>query len=192
MLNCRSVAFAGVAAVMSAAPAAMAGSEVLLATSVYNGVGQTTALPTFQPYLITGEVGDPTAILNEVTLTLLDIVNGTLHQLTGDMPFWSAVLSDALTTDFHMGFLVPGGTGSNTFTSDFTVIQGSFDPVPGIGAPDFAPYTVTSVWVRGTSYMGDGQGGHAVTIEYYFYGVPTPGAGVTLALAGLVGLRRRR
>lgn len=181
-------------AVLSLAAPALAGADIPLATLAYTGEGfePTGGPPSFEPYLL-ADVNNPGAQnLSGVTMSLVDILQGNVYTLTGDMPYWSGVLSDSLVTGFDMGFFVPGGNGSNTDTTDTAVIASAFSPAPGIGSPDFAPYTVTRVDVRATSFSSFGDGGFEVTIEFSFYGVPAPGAAALLPLGGLASMRRRR
>lgn len=195
MMNSRSIAVGvAVLAAAGAASSALAGGDFLLGTSAYTGVGfdPTGAPPTFQPYLLADVNSPGVQNLSGVTMDLADFALGTIYTLVGDSAYWSGVLSDALTTGFDMGFFVPGATGSNTSTTDTAVIAAIFSPAPGIGSPDFTPHTVTRVDVEGTSFSTLGPGEYQVTIEFSFYGVPTPGAATLLPIAGIAAARRRR
>ncbi len=190
----RTSSVVAVAALVATASTAHAGADFLIANFTTSFTGQTTALPTWQPYLSYGDPSLPGAvIMNDVTLDFLAVANGTHFTLTGDFPAFSDLITNGSNEAIYLGINVSGGTGSQILNAELPLFQSAFFVAPGAGNPDLAPYTLTRIVVLGTSFQGTGGSGFEVGIDFSFYGVPAPSTALALiAPIGVVTVRRRR
>lgn len=175
------------------ATTAHAGDDFLIANFTTTFTGNTTALPTWQPYLSYGDPSLPGAvIMNDATLDFVAVANGTQFTLTGDFAAFAGLITNANNEAIYLGINVPGGTGSQTLTAELPLFQNAFFVAPGAGNPDLAPYTLTRIVILGSSFQSTGDGGFEAGVDFSFYGIPTPGTTSLLAMGALVTLRRRR
>lgn len=176
------------------ATTAHAGADFLIANFTTTFTGQTTALPTWQPYLSYGDPSLPGAvIMNDATLDFLAVANGTQFTLTGDFAAFAGLITNASNEPIYLGINVPGGTGSQILTAELPLFQNAFFVAPGAGNPDLAPYTLTRIVILGTSFQGTGGSGFEVGVDFSFYGIPAPSTALALlAPLGAMSLRRRR
>jgi hypothetical protein len=174
--------------------AATASADVLLASIAFEGTGQTTAQQAWTPYISYGDPGTPNPVgyLNDTTLTILDVLNGTAYDLAGDFAGFELSAVDGVNQPLHLGFTVPGGTGADQTALEQALLASAFTPVPGIGSPDFAGYDLTRVRVMATAFQSGVGGQFTATTEFMVYGnrVPEPASAMAMMLA--VPRRRRR
>jgi len=184
--------------VMVFATAPLVRSEISLASFSYTGTGQASGPVSWQPFLSYGDPIDvsPLGFMNNATLTLLDIVNGTYFDLAGDFANFSSEATDDGNDSLYIGFFVPGGTGSTSLSNEMDILAGASFPAPGVGAPDFNGYMLTRVSVIGTSFQTLPDNAFQTTFEFTVYGdvVPEPSALALLSigLAMVVQRARRR
>lgn len=111
-------------------------------------------------------------------------------------PDWSDFSSN-LTNNIDSGF---GWEVATTFgASAFMPLESvSFQGQTPVGQPDFAGYTIEEVRVQIVRVLiiqdpaGPGFTNYMVTFNWELHGVPTPGAGGVIGIAGAVLARRRR
>lgn len=168
-------------------------ADVSLATIVLESTGQTTAQPSWKPFISYGNPNmvDPAGYMNGITLTLLDVVNGTSHELTGDFAGFESSATDGVNQPLYLGITVPGGTGETEMTTEQALLASAFGTAPGVGTPDFSGYDLTRVRIMGTAFQSGAGGAFTVTTEFQIYGnrVPEPASALALLLA--VPRRRR-
>ncbi len=181
-------------ALAATATTAHAGADFLIANFTTSFTGNTTALPTWQPYLSYGDPSLPGAvIMNNATLDLADVANGTQFTLTGDFAAFAGLITNASNEAIYLGINVPGGTGSQILTAELPLFQSAFFVAPGAGNPDLSPYTLTRIVILGSSYQGTGGSGFEVGVDFSFYGIPAPSTAIAmLAPIGAMSMRRRR
>ena len=172
-------------------------ADINLATFSYTGRGQTSAFPTWQPYLSYGDPNDvsPLGFMDNITMSVVDIINGTHFDLTGDLANFSSMGANNINDVFYIGFVVPGGTGSAAVTTELDLLSGATFILPGLGAPDFAGYNITRISVIGTSFQALAEGAFDTTIEFTVIGVvpePSTFALCAVGLAAVVVRARRK
>jgi hypothetical protein len=177
-------------------------ADAPLATFVYTGIGVISpagGVPEWQPFLSYSAPTDPPlGLLNNITMTVQDILMGNSYDLTGDFANAESLATSGTAHSAWIGFHVPnGGTGSFSATTEPLLLSGAVGVAPGVGPIDFAGFDLTRVRVMGTSYQGIIPGTFEVTTEFTVYGdrIPEPGSVVlTVAALGamIVGGRRRR
>lgn len=134
-----------------------------------------------------------TNVLEAQDLGFLDVANGTVTDLTGDFAGFAPRVTNGVDEVFRVTML-----GDQTTMVMLIGENTSLTNIVNPGGPDFFNYDLTRVTVMPTSWQGSGGGAQpfTVTIGFVvsFYGnpVPSPGAGVLIAGAGLVAWRRRR
>jgi hypothetical protein len=175
--------------------------DVEVANFQYTGTGVVTGpgVPQFGPFL---SFGDPNVMpalgfIDNVTMSLLDVANGTTPDLAGDFANFEALSTNGVDNNIHIGFKVPSGVGSSQLLTESALLAGAFSTAPGVGAPDYAGYDLTRVEVMGTSFQTLPSGGFEVTIAYTVYAerlIPEPATcGIAaMGLTGLVVLHLRR
>jgi hypothetical protein len=177
-------------------------ADAPLATFVYTGVGSISpagGVPEWQPFLsYSAPIDPPLGLLNNVTMTVQDILLGNTYELTGDFANAESLATSGTPHSAWIGFHVPnGGTGSYSATTEPMLIAGAFGVAPGVGPIDFAGFDLTRVRVIGTSYQGITPGTFEVTTEFTVFGdaIPEPGS-TAVAFSGALltgfGMRRSR
>jgi len=182
-----------------AASAMVARSEIAVAYVNYTGTGMASGPASWQPFLSFGDPNDvsPLGYMNNVTLSILDIINGTYYDLTGDFANFSSMAEDGINQSIYIGFFVPGGVGSSDLTNEQDLLATGVFLAPGVGSPDFNGYILTRINVIGTSFSVVGENEFETSFEFTFYGdrVPEPStfALLTLGIAAIVrrGFRHR-
>jgi hypothetical protein len=169
-------------------------AEVEVASFQFTGTGVVTGpgAPQFEPFL---SFGDPNVMpalgfIDNVTMSLVDVLNGTSPDLAGDFANFEALSTNGVNDDIHIGFKVPSGVGSSQMMTESALLAGAFSKAPGVGAPDYAGYDLTRVEVMGTSFQTLPSGGFEVTIAYTVYAerlIPEP-ATCGMAAMGLAGV----
>lgn len=168
-------------------------AEEELAVFGYTGVG--TVSPAggnheWQPFLSYSAPGDPpVGFLNNVTMDILDVFQGTSPDLLGDLATAELLATNNIDDTVWFGFLVPnGGTGSFISPTESALISTAFSTAPGVGPIDFAGFDLTRVEVMTTAYQQVSPEGFEITLQFTVYGdriVPEPG---TLAMCSLLGM----
>lgn len=135
-----------------------------------------------------------TNVLEAQDLGFLDAANGTVNDLLGDFAGFAPRVTNGIDEAFRITML-----GDQTTMVMLIGENTSLTNIVNPGGPDFFNYELTRVNVLLSSWQSNGGGGaqpFVVTIGFVvsFYGnpVPAPGAGVLVAGAGLVAVRRRR
>jgi hypothetical protein len=173
----------------------IARSDIELATVGYTGTGTASGLPSWTPFLSYGDPGDmsPLGYMNNINLSLLDIINGTTYELTGDFANFASVAENDINQSIYVGFFVPGGVGAFDLTTEQDVLATASFLAPGVGTPDFNGYSLTRITVRGTSFSDLGGGDFETSFDFTFYGnqVPEPSTFALMTL-GVVALVRRK
>jgi hypothetical protein len=193
--------FSAVFAIVSLCCTNIAFGEVPVANFQYTGSGRYTdpGAPTFEPFI---SFGDPAVMpalgfLGNVSMSLLDVANGTTPDLVGDFANFEALSTNGVDDNLYFGFLVSPGVGSTQSLTESALLSAAFSTAPGVGAPDYAGYDLTRVEVFATSYQGGADGAFDVTIEYTVYAEqlipePTTIGMAALSLIGLMGYGNRR
>lgn len=171
-------------------------ADTLLASFDHTGTGVFQGLPVFEPFLSYGDPSDPGSIYLSATLTLVDILNGIDHDLSGApgaFDAFAALASDGVNQPLYVGLNMVNGTGSQLLTTESSLYSSGF-LAPGVNLPDFSGYRLTRIVILGSSFQQNGD-----TLEmgtnFQVYGdpVPEPATVVLLALAcgALAPLRKK-
>jgi len=180
-----------IAVVLSCAQPASAEIEVANFQFTGMGVAVGPGSPQFEPFLSFGDpiVFQALGFIDNVTMSLVDVANGTTPDLTGDFANFEALSTNGVNDDIFIGFKVFSGVGSSQLLTESALLAGAFSKAPGVGAPDYAGYDLTRVEVMGTSFQTMPSGSFEVTIAYTVYAerlIPEP-ATCGMAAMGMVG-----
>jgi hypothetical protein len=170
----------------------MACADAPLATFVYTGIGVISpagGVPEWQPFLSYSAPTDPPlGLLNNITMTVQDILMGSSYELTGDFANAESLATSGTPHSAWIGFHVPnGGTGSFSATTEPLLIGSAVGVAPGVGPIDFVGFDLTRVRVIGTSYQGITPGTFEVTTEFTVYGNPIPEPGTVVLTVAMLG-----
>ncbi len=179
-------------------PVSVATADSLLAAFNFTGslptpIGQ----PEFSPLLSYGDPSNQPAVgyLDNVALTLLDIIQGNRYEMTGDLANFAALASNGVNDGLYVGFGLTGVGTVWSLENESTVLSTAFLAMPGLGNPDFAGYDVTRVLVMGTAYGPAPNDEVEISLNFEVYGdrvIPEPSTWAMLLIGAsvLVGCRR--
>lgn len=178
----------------AAAPAIPALADIELASLTHHAAGRLNGAVEWQPFISYGNPDAPGAtVMAGATMNLVGIVQGHVFELTGDLPTFAALASNGANDAMHIGLFVTDGVGFNAATTEVSLLQDATLHVPGIGAPDFAAYTITRIEIIGSSFSSGPDGiAFETSTLFTIYGVPAPGAATLLLALAIPATRRRR
>lgn len=157
-------------------------ADTLLASFDYTGIGRSAGQPEWQPFLSYGNPDDPgSVVMNGATLDFLAVTQGTRYDLTGNFASFASLATNGSNNAISIGFHNPSGS-SQSLTSEFELLTWGF-AVPGVGAPDFAGFTLTRIEVLGSSLTSLGHGVFEVSTNYSVFGNPVPEPATVALLA---------
>jgi hypothetical protein len=190
--------FAALALVFSLTTIVQAEEEL----AVFGYTGQGTISPAggdheWQPFVSYSAPGDPpVGFLNNVTKSVLDVLQGTSPDLVGDLATAELLATNNVDNTVWFGFLVPnGGTGSFIAPTESTLLSTAFSVAPGVGPIDFAGFDLTRVEVMTTAYQFIATDSFEITLQFTVYGdriVPEPGTLAMFSMLGIAAAYRRR
>lgn len=172
-------------------------AETLLATFDY--VGASAIAPSgssvFQPFL---SYGDPSLMpafgfMNNVTLGTIDIIQGTVAELSGNLAEFNSLATNAIDNSIYVGFMTAGPGGSWQSISESALLSSAVNVPPDVGTPDFSPYVLTRIEVIASSFQTLPNAQMEVGLNFSVFGqrIPEP-AGAAMALAACLTLAAAR
>lgn len=182
-----------------AAPAASA--DQLIASFGYSSAASVNGPMEWTPFLSYGIPGEPGSITMTMAagqaMSPLAIAQGLTFELAGDLAAFNTLASNGVNDPMHIGIATTGASHIAAATEQ-SLLQspGAVLHVPGLGLPDFSGWTLTHIYIQGSSFtFGPGALDFTTTTEYYFFGDPIPApasAGALLFTVAISALRRRR
>lgn len=166
--------------------ASTASADTLLANFAYTGTADLPASggsPEFQPFMAYGPPTLPApGLINDVTMSVLDIVQGNTYELSGEFATFADLASNGSDESLYVGFLVPNETGSWTSSTESANLAAAFFTALGVGNPDYFGYDLTRVVVIGTAFSVAPDDQFELTVDFSVYGERTIPEPSTLAM----------
>lgn len=182
----------GLAMTVTSAPA-LAGNDVVAPFyfSVSGPVDEQNP-PEWDLFFSVGDPNQPNPVgyMSGVTLDLADIIQGTVHYLTGDLAGAAAELTNGVDSPLYFGSTVAPPINEYVLMLPEST---AFAGWPGLNGPDLTGFSITGISVLGTGF-NSGDEMYTATFQFTFHGapIPAPGAVGMFAMAGVGGMRRRR